>query len=225
MGNSKGIVKRLKYTEVDRRSKASNNKYLITFLKRLNFMGRHKKEMWKDIDDPRIKPIYRISSWGRVINKNTGKILKPDTDKDGYLKYTLQGYDKKIKVSGHKITALYFVNNDDKINKNEVNHKNLKKNDNYYENLEWVTHQENINHSVKHHAQIPLACAAHGYASMSNQQVIEICKMFEKGYSVKNVLNTLGYYKENPGYEKMRAKIKMIKSKKSWTAISFQFKF
>ena len=50
-------------------------------------MGRHKKEVWKWIDLPNVKPnYYKISSWGNVVNKN-GKKMKYETDKNGYKRY------------------------------------------------------------------------------------------------------------------------------------------
>ena len=189
-------------------------------------MGRHVKEKWIDIIETNIKPIYKISSWGNIANKYTGKRIKPEIDKDGYARYTLQGYGKKVKVYGHRLTAKYFVENPDIHIFNEVNHKNLKKSDNYYKNLEWVTHQENIDHSIRHKAQIHLACAAHGYTTMSNETVLHICELLEQGVRVKDILSILGYTRKNmEEYEKMRGRIKMIKSRKSWTALSYRFKF
>ena len=91
MGNSKGIVKRYDI-RVNRRNKVSHE----LIYKDGGNMSRFKEE-WKPLEAENIKPIYVISSYGNVKNKNTDKYIKPWTDKDGYLKYTLQGYDKKVK--------------------------------------------------------------------------------------------------------------------------------
>ena len=50
---------------------------------------------------------------------------------------------KKLK-SIHVLVALHFVHNEFPKTRIQVNHKNFKKNDNYYRNLEWVTQKENI---------------------------------------------------------------------------------
>ncbi len=188
-------------------------------------MGRREKEKWVKLKDSRIKPIYYISSWGRIKNKND-KFIKFDVDKDGYFKVTLQGYLVKQRRSVHRLVAFHFIKNSDKT-KTQVNHKDFNKQNNYYKNLEWCTNKYNIEHSVKHHRQDFLTCQEHGMATMTDELVKKICSMFEKGLSTKDVLNSLGYYKkDNPKeYEKMRGRIKHIKSHKTWKPISDQYNF
>jgi len=74
--------------------------------------------------------------------------IKPFTTSDGYVEYVLTTkYKKKKHVQAQRIVAyLYLIK---PANKNYVNHKNGKRNDNYYKNLEWVTHSENITHSYR----------------------------------------------------------------------------
>ena len=191
-------------------------------------MGRHKKEVWKQIDrDKRIKPLYEISSWGRIRNHTTGKLLSPDTDKDGYYKVSLQGYSgKKIKKFVHRLVAEYFIENDDPISKTQVNHIDFNKKNDYYKNLEWTTPVYNIHHAVSHHRQLILACQSHGYATMTNDFVDNVCKLFDSGLSIKETLNRLGFYKKDDPklYETMRGRLKHIRSRKTWTAISRKYK-
>lgn len=83
---------------------------------------------------------------GRKDNRK-GKKLKPATDKDGYLRITLTNNGKRKSYYVHKLVARTFLDNYD--NKLQVNHKNGIKNDNRVENLEMVTLQQNIKHSIE----------------------------------------------------------------------------
>lgn len=87
----------------------------------------------------------KIRSNGRKDNRK-GKLLKPATDKDGYLRITLTNNGKRKSYYVHRLVARTFLDNYD--NKLQVNHKNGIKKDNRVENLEMVTLQENIKHSI-----------------------------------------------------------------------------
>lgn len=108
------------------------------------------KEIWKKID---WSPDYEISSYGRVksyrIDKDNGKILKTHKNYKGYI--TIQLPDLKlgtIRHTGiHKLVAEAFIPNPE--NKSDVNHIDEDKENNYYKNLEWLTHKENLNHGKR----------------------------------------------------------------------------
>lgn len=92
--------------------------------------------MWK-----KIHPNYSVSEEGEIRNDRTNKILKGDLNNKGY---------RRVRISGktyfnHRSVALMFVPNPD--NKPQVNHKDMNKLNNHYSNLEWMTNQENNNHS------------------------------------------------------------------------------
>lgn len=90
-------------------------------------------------------PNYAVSSKGYVKNIKTGRILKGSKDKDGYLYISLYNSGKKKKYLIHRLVAEAFIDNPE--NKPQVNHINEIKSDNKYDNLEWVTSQENVDHS------------------------------------------------------------------------------
>lgn len=107
-------------------------------------------EKWKFIkgyDD-----IYEVSNFGRIKShyKHRGtseRILKPRFVKDGYLMVALYKDKKCNNVSVHKIVAEHFIKNPK--NYVEINHKDGNKTNNYVENLEWISHYDNIQHYVK----------------------------------------------------------------------------
>lgn len=88
---------------------------------------------------------YFISNFGRILGKS-GKILKTYENYKGYLKVGLVVSGKKstVKKRVHRLVAQAFIPNPD--NLPEVNHKDLNKQNNRVDNLEWVTGEENRKH-------------------------------------------------------------------------------
>jgi hypothetical protein len=96
--------------------------------------------------------LYWVDSTGNVLTKNwrnTGKeaVLRPATDKKGYLRVALVKNGKLHTLKVHRIVASAFIYNPE--NKPQVNHKNGNKKDNSVQNLEWCTQKENAIHAVK----------------------------------------------------------------------------
>ena len=132
-------------------------------------------EVWKDIKG--YEGLYLVSNKGRiksleriVIRKNGRKqtirkngrkqtirerILKQQTDKDGYLLVTLCNGSGKMKTfKVHRLVCEAFHK---KVkNQSEVNHINEDKLDNRACNLEWVTRKGNCNHGTRN-ARIGMA--------------------------------------------------------------------
>lgn len=82
-----------------------------------------------------------------------GKDRKKTYNKDGYLQVNLSKNNNSKTVKVHVLVANAFLKKPcDFYNKElfyEVNHKNCIRDDNRMENLEWVTHKENVNYSIK----------------------------------------------------------------------------
>lgn len=97
-------------------------------------------EIWKEITG--YEGIYEISSFGnlRSIYRRQYFILKPK--QTGYCVVSLRKNGRNQELKVHRIVAAAFIPNTE--NKPVVNHINGIKNDNRVENLEWVTHRENI---------------------------------------------------------------------------------
>lgn len=108
------------------------------------------KEIWKPI--PGYEDYYEVSTLGRVKRikgkKGThiGRILE-GTLHNGYLTVELSSEDEAKVYRINRLVARTFIPNPE--NKPEVNHINGIKTDNRVENLEWVTHNENIQHAWK----------------------------------------------------------------------------
>lgn len=105
---------------------------------------------WKDI--PGYEGIYQVSNTGLVKRIKTskgaraGRILVPGHDR-GYPSVNLLTNGKYKHRKIHQLVMLAFVG--DRPAGIEVNHKNGIRHDNRLENLEYLTKQENITHSVQ----------------------------------------------------------------------------
>lgn len=103
-------------------------------------------EIWKQIEGYD----YFVSNLGALKDIN-GTILKPYKLRQGYLQIGLSGNGTRVKYLVHRLVAKAFIDNVE--NKDFVNHKNLIKDDNRIENLEWVSKKENIQHYLSHNKQ------------------------------------------------------------------------
>ena len=103
-----------------------------------------KNEIWKDIKE--LKD-YQVSNYGRIkcfikcnAHPNAPRIIGHKVDK-GYRRIKVKNKTYQI----HRLVAKYFL---EEINgKNEVNHIDGNPNNNMVTNLEYCTHQENIQHA------------------------------------------------------------------------------
>jgi Trp operon repressor len=107
-------------------------------------------EYWKSImefpgyevsDMGQIRSIDRLGADGRRLK---GRILKPSSS-NGYLGVNLRRDNKSYFVKLYRIVAQYFC--EGYTPGLEVNHIDGDKSNNTADNLEWCTHQENINHA------------------------------------------------------------------------------
>lgn len=95
------------------------------------------QEVWKALN-----PWYDVSDCGRIRNAK-GRILGGSLHADGYIFVTIDGKQHPL----HRLIASVFCNGyeEGKV----VNHKDGNKQNNFASNLEWVTQQENIQHSLR----------------------------------------------------------------------------
>lgn len=95
---------------------------------------------------------YKIYSDGRIFSYMTNKFLKFRTDKDGYLDvpliYNSRGDRRPFRV--HRLVGLQYLDKPE--NYNVINHKDLDKQNNNVDNLEWSTVALNTQHGYDYGA-------------------------------------------------------------------------
>ena len=105
-------------------------------------------EIWKKIND---LP-YEVSNFGTVrrdpkskYNQKAKSCVQPYVNNKGYLCVNLYKNSKVYKFQVHRLVAIYFVPNPN--NYPCVNHIDGVKLNNDIPNLEWCTHQQNMQHA------------------------------------------------------------------------------
>lgn len=101
------------------------------------------KEIWTDIEWYEWK--YMVSNYWNV--KSITKWVVTPKKRKWYNAIELWKDWKSKMFSIHRLVALNFLNNPE--NKGCVNHKDGIKDNNYIENIERVTHSENLRHAYK----------------------------------------------------------------------------
>ena len=113
-------------------------------------------EIWKDIQG--YEGFYQISNLGnvksleRVVDKGNGilqhrkeRIMNKRESVDGYYIAKLNVNKESTSIAIHILVARHFIDNPN--NYPEVNHKDCNRKNNQVDNLEWCTHQQNVEHS------------------------------------------------------------------------------
>ena len=105
------------------------------------------KEIWKDIKD--YEGHYQVSNLSRVKSIKFGKerILKPVTDRHGYLLVSLWKNNKQKTYKVHRLVAEAFIPNP--YNLPQVNHKDENPLNNNVNNLEWCNSKYNCNFGTR----------------------------------------------------------------------------
>lgn len=97
--------------------------------------------MWKEIDG---FENYEVSTEGTVRNKKYNRLLTPSPGAGGYLRVNLRKDKKSYQHYVHRLVASAFLEGE-----GEVNHLDGDRTNNKVDNLEWTTHQENVNHAFE----------------------------------------------------------------------------
>lgn len=225
MGNSKGIVKRLRI-ETIRSEYALINEFING--------GETLEEEWKRIYIDGEKSSYLISSKGRVKRTHyffKGKcikkeyILKPNIMNTGYAIVCLCHNKKHYWKTIHRLVAIYFIEIPEELKKKgytfddlEVNHKEGSfkgKSNNDVSNLEWSTSSENKIHAYN------TGLKKRGEDSIisvyTNDQIHEVCRLLEEN----ELTNRQIWKKTNVSVNTIQA----ILSKKQWKHISCDYDF
>lgn len=90
---------------------------------------------------------YLVSNRGRILSLNSGAEMAQYVQKNGYATVKLRAHNVKMTFLVHRLVASAFVPNPNGLA--EVNHIDGDKLNNSAENLEWVTHSQNMKHSIE----------------------------------------------------------------------------
>lgn len=112
------------------------------------------KEAWKSVKG--FEGLYSISNFGRLksYKKNkSGYILSVKNRHGWYLTCNLIDRGGKMVTKRiHRLVAEHFLGIPERMR--EVNHKDMNKQNNRVDNLEWVTRKENNQHAIRNKPQI-----------------------------------------------------------------------
>lgn len=146
--------------------------------------------MWKDFEYGGLK--YKANELGEIFGIGRNKIIKQRINSDGYCVVTLGLGIKRVSVRVHKIIAMLFV--DGYFDGAEVNHKDFNRKNNKSENLEWVTHLDNVMFSVEagHYGDGKHSGTNNGRAKINRKDVEEIRKRYKNGKSVSSISKYYG---------------------------------
>ena len=139
-------------------------------------------EIWIDVKG--YENIYEISSLGRVLSKRRKKeiILKPRNTWGGYHKVAVWNcYNERRDLFIHRLSMLSFKPTE-YFEGAEVNHINGIKTDNRIENLEWVTHQENLQHAARTGLQVHFKRDEHPNSKLNQKMANIIRYSYRKKY-------------------------------------------
>ena len=205
-------------------------------------------EKWTDLVHPDIKPIYRISDYGRVLNINTGNILKQasrNIQYPWYLTLGLQKNDnKRVIMYTHILVAIHFIpktEEDIKLGRDCINHINGIKCDPRACNLQWVTKEENnryvrlihenegiITKPFWYDTKSKWGCkstgSSNGMAKHNEEEVIQICELLEKGYDCKQCAEIISS-KSNDDFNTTYKWIQSIAARRRWKCVSDSYNF
>ena len=173
---------------------------------------------------PEVKDCYYISNYGRVFNTSTNTFNSVHFNKDGYLMVSL-AYDKNHKpentvrkVKGmlvHRLVNMAF-NSMPPDDRPYTNHNDSKRYNPYYKNLEWVTAQENVDHSFTYGFRYNGEHTSRAFHT--NNQVRQLCEMMHSGIYDYNVLcqTVFGHAPDTPFIKLMYR----IRNDNKWADIS-----
>lgn len=172
--------------------------------------GEEFKKM--EFNDGILTKEYEISNYGRVYHLEK-KIFLKQHKHYGYNKASIHINGSSKSYGVHRLVAMNFCE-EGREDQTFVNHINSIRDDNYYENLEWCNHDENMRHMVE---QGNSCKGSKNITSKFNEEQVHIiCQLLEKGYNYREICNELGIEYDN----KTGLRIGCIRKGETWTHIS-----
>lgn len=157
---------------------------------------------------------YTVYENGEIIKNKTGYKIKQCCDKDGYYvcSFWCNGKTKRYRVHRVIMMAFHPIENPDDF---VVNHIDGNVKNNNLENLEWTTISGNTKHAYNI-GRINTSGEKNGMAKLTEKEVLEICELIKKEYSLEYISNL---------YNVKKSTISRIKNKKRWKNITNLYNF
>ncbi len=152
---------------------------------------------------------YKVFKCGRVIGKR-GIAMTPSGNGRGYLALSIMVAGKKMTKSLHRLVAEAWIPNPEGLS--DVNHKDCDKHNCHMDNLEWMTHGDNIKHAFTNELRSATG-ENNARCIISEADVIKICQLLEGGFSSAKI--------RDAGFD--YGTVRAIKRRKNWTHISKEF--
>lgn len=143
-------------------------------------------EIWEQIER---YPEYEASTRGHIYSIKSGVILKPFLTNSGYLQVKLWHDGRHVHEYIHRLVAETFLHNYN--GSLQVNHIDGDKLNNCVDNLEWVTHKENIRHAIDSGLFTPYKLPPHPHEG-KRVKIVETGEVFE---SLTECANYIGGFK------------------------------
>lgn len=133
-------------------------------------------------------PNYSISKLGVIRNLKTGKIIKPYTNWNGYIRIALMKNGKRYSRAVHRLLAQTYISNPNDLP--FINHIDGKKDNNSLSNLEWC----NKSHNMRHAHRLGLVKkktgaegSNNGSSKLTEEDVLAIRKLASENVSSKEI--------------------------------------
>jgi hypothetical protein len=153
---------------------------------------------WRPVKD--YESEYEINQYGQVRSKhqkNQNYIMEQRIDRGGYYTVRLAKQNRKSSTKYvHRLLAFAFIINPE--NKPMINHKDGNKLNNHLDNLEWVTHSENMKHA--YNLGLLLPCKQKKVIDRCSGKIFASIKTTAKFYSIpySTIKNYLNGNRSNP---------------------------
>lgn len=154
-------------------------------------MSDPKNDEWRTIADA---PMYEVSSSGKVRRSipgqgtRAGLVLSPCETKKGYAMVHLSDNGRRFSSYVHRLVATAFIPNPN--SHPQVNHIDSNKSNNDVSNLEWCTNRQNRSHAVR--SMTHAFGSRHGFAKLSEIDVMFVRMWFDRGFSKAEIARAFG---------------------------------
>lgn len=154
--------------------------------------------------------VDKLDNRGRTYKRHS--LLSFNADRNGYQKAWLWNRNarKRDGYPIHRLVAEYFIGPCPP-EKNEINHKDGDKGNNHVDNLEWVTHRENMQHSWRELGRKAARGSRASKAKLAESDIPVIRALIQKGVSERKIAKRFGV---------SHVTIGQIKRGKAWAHIT-----